>query len=284
MKTRDECPTCTQIIDPEYKKTVIDQNDGTVHECDEGLTKISSKIEKIKSKLKHFESIQIDINNLEKEISSAKVRIESKKTYQKKLKKMIEELDVEIETVDSGSTLEAVEKDIINAKNERVNLIDNKKYLDFSQSLLRDDGIKAKEIRRYLPLINTQINKHLQDMDCYVNFTLDENFEEIIKSRHRDKFTYNSFSAGERLRIDLALLFTWREVAARKNSVHTNLLIMDEVFDSSLDSQGTEEFLKIIKTIDKTNVFVISHRNEFLYDKFEDVIKFSKVKNFSHME
>jgi DNA repair exonuclease SbcCD ATPase subunit len=284
MKSRDECPTCTQVIDPQYKQTVISQNDTAAHECVEGLEKIAEKIDQIKIKISEYESIQKDISNLEKEISAARVRIEGKKGYQSKLSKMMEDVDIEITAADSSASLEKVEKDISDSKKERVELIEYKKYLDFSQMLLRDDGIKAKEIRRYLPLINTQINKHLQDMDCYVNFTLDENFEEIIKSRHRDKFTYNSFSAGERLRIDLALLFTWREVAARKNSVNTNLLIMDEVFDSSLDSQGTEEFLKIIKTsVSNTNVFVISHRNEFLYDKFEDVIRFEKIKNFSHI-
>lgn len=283
MKSRDDCPTCTQTIDPTHKKTVIENNDATVHQCVEGLDKITKKIQLLHDKIREMELIQTEIASLEKQISGILIHIETKKSYQKKLQKMIDEIDGEMEVVGSDISLDAVEKDIEKTKKERVDLIEFKKYLDFSQMLLRDDGIKAKEIRRYLPLINTQINKHLQDMDCYVNFTLDENFEEIIKSRHRDKFTYNSFSAGERLRIDLALLFTWREVAARKNSVHTNLLIMDEVFDSSLDSQGTEEFLKIIKTISNTNVFVISHRNEFLYDKFEDVIRFEKVKNFSHV-
>lgn len=283
MKTKDECPTCTQVIDVNYKKTVIEQNDTAIHECVDGLQKMSKTIDRLKTRLRQIESIQSEMNSLEREISAACIRIESKKGYQQKLNKMIEDLDKEIVSFDANAELEKVELDIEKTKKERIELIEYKKYLDFSQMLLRDDGIKAKEIRRYLPLINSQINKHLQDMDCYVNFTLDENFEEIIKSRHRDKFTYNSFSAGERLRIDLALLFTWREVAARKNSVHTNLLIMDEVFDSSLDSQGTEEFLKIIKTISNTNVFVISHRNEFLYDKFEEVLRFQKVKNFSHV-
>ncbi len=283
MRSRDDCPTCTQTIDPNYKKTVIDNSDATVHQCEDGLEKITKKIQSVKEKINELDAIRNEIISLERQISSARIHIETKRSYQKKLKKMMDDIDGEIEGVGSDISLENVENDIERTKQERIDLIEFKKYLDFSQSLLRDDGIKAKEIRRYLPLINTQINKHLQDMDCYVNFTLDENFEEIIKSRHRDKFTYNSFSAGERLRIDLALLFTWREVAARKNSVHTNLLIMDEVFDSSLDSQGTEEFLKIIKTISNTNVFVISHRNEFLYDKFEDVIRFEKVKNFSHV-
>lgn len=285
MKSRDDCPTCTQEIDPNHKKDVIAKNDSVTHECDIGLNQIEDKITRMKSKIREAESVLSEIRKLEQDINSAKVRIDTKRGYQNKLRKLITDVNNETDSVADEGKVEAVGEELDDNKKERASLIEEKKYLDFSQSLLKDDGIKTKEILRYLPLINTQINKHLQDMDCYVNFTLDENFEEIIKSRHRDKFTYNSFSAGERLRIDLALLFTWREVAARKNSVHTNLLIMDEVFDSSLDSQGTDEFLKIIKTLGQnTNIFVISHRNEFLYDKFRSIIKFQKINNFSQME
>ena len=285
MKTRDDCPTCTQEINPSHKKEVIDKNDTITHECDIGIQQLDEKISKAKLKIREGEKALSEIRKLEQEIDAAKVRIESKRSYQNKLRKLLANMDKETESTPDETKLIDVEAELENSKAERTKLIEEKKYLDFSQTLLKDDGIKTREILRYLPLINTQINKHLQAMDCYVNFTLDENFEEIIKSRHRDKFTYNSFSAGERLRIDLALLFTWREVAAKKNSVHTNLLIMDEVFDSSLDSQGTEEFLKIIKTLGhNTNIFVISHRNEFLYDKFRSIIKFQKTNNFSEME
>jgi DNA repair exonuclease SbcCD ATPase subunit len=164
---------------------------------------------------------------------------------------------------------------------QRKSLKEERAYSDAARMILQDTGIKTKIIKQYLPVMNTLINKYLNSMDFYVNFTLDENFTETIKSRHRDDFNYASFSEGEKMRIDLALLFTWREVARFKNSVNTNLLIMDEVFDSSLDGFGTEEFLKIIKyTIQDANIFVISHKTG-LDERFEDVLKFEKVKGFS---
>ena len=149
---------------------------------------------------------------------------------------------------------------------------------------MKDSGIKARVIKNYLPIINKLINKYLASLDFYVDFQLDENFRETVKSRFRDEFSYDSFSEGEKMRIDLALLFTWRTVAKLKNSTNTNLLILDEVFDSSLDSAGTEEFLKIIKSLGKnSNVFIISHKGEIMYDKFNQVLKFQKEKNFSKM-
>ena len=149
--------------------------------------------------------------------------------------------------------------------------------------MLMDSGIKTKIIKQYIPIMNKLINTYLTAMEFYVNFTLNENFEETIKSRHRDEFTYASFSEGEKMRIDLALLFTWRAVAKMKNSTNTNLLILDEIFDSSLDSTGTDEFLKILNTLDGENVFVISHKQDVLVDKFRSTIRFEKVKNFSHI-
>lgn len=285
-ETNEECPTCSQDIESGFKKEEVQKHTHTVSEYDDALGKINAKISDIDDKIAALQVQVAAINDLKSQNVKYNTRIEGNKQYIRKLQGQLKDLDAPKPLVsDNSVSVEKVKNDIEANKTEREELIESKKYLDFAQTLLRDDGIKTREIRRYLPLINTQINKHLQDMDCYVNFTLDENFEEIIKSRHRDKFTYNSFSAGERLRIDLALLFTWREVAARKNSVHTNLLIMDEVFDSSLDSQGTDEFLKIIKTLGQnTNIFVISHRNEFLYDKFKSVISFKKTNNFSQME
>ena len=146
-----------------------------------------------------------------------------------------------------------------------------------------DSGIKTKIIKQYIPIMNKLINTYLTAMEFYVNFTLNENFEETIKSRHRDEFTYASFSEGEKMRIDLALLFTWRAVAKMKNSTNTNLLILDEIFDSSLDSTGTDEFLRILNTLDGENVFVISHKQDVLVDKFRSTIRFEKIKNFSHI-
>jgi DNA repair exonuclease SbcCD ATPase subunit len=159
---------------------------------------------------------------------------------------------------------------------------ETKRNYDVISSLLKDGGIKSMIIRKYLPVMNQLINKYLQELDFYVNFTLDEEFNESIKSRHRDDFTYSSFSEGEKMRIDLALMFTWRSIAKLKNSANTNLLILDEVFDSSLDVGGTDEFLRIIRGVqDDTNVFIISHKGDVLMDKFDRVMKFDKVKNFS---
>lgn len=282
----EECPTCSQDIESVFKTEEVRKHTHTISEYIDALAKIDRKILDIEGKITALQVQLSEINELKSQNVKYNTRIEGNKQYIKKLEGQLAALDAPMAQKDDKPVIsvDQVNKDIADTKKDREDLIETRKYLDFAATLLRDDGIKTREIRRYLPLINTQINKHLQDMDCYVNFTLDENFEEIIKSRHRDKFTYNSFSAGERLRIDLALLFTWREVAARKNSVHTNLLIMDEVFDSSLDSQGTDEFLKIIKKLGvNTNLFVISHRNEFLYDKFKSVIRFEKVQSFSRM-
>jgi len=168
-------------------------------------------------------------------------------------------------------------------KEQRHKLREDKMYLEASKSMLQDSGIKTKIIKQYLPIMNKLINTYLTSMEFYVNFTLNENFEETIKSRYRDEFTYASFSEGEKMRIDLALLFTWRAIAKMKNSTNTNLLVMDEVFDSSLDGTGTDEFLKIIKFVIKdANIFVISHK-ESLLEKFESVIQFEKLKGFSKM-
>jgi DNA repair exonuclease SbcCD ATPase subunit len=154
-------------------------------------------------------------------------------------------------------------------------------YFDVARNLLQDTGIKTKIIKQYLPIMNKLINGYLSSMDFFVNFNIDENFNETIKSRFRDVFSYANFSEGEKMRIDLALLFTWRAVAKMKNSTNTNLLILDEIFDSSLDATGTDDFLKILNTFEKENVFIISHKQDMLIDKFRSVIKFEKVKNFS---
>ena len=156
-------------------------------------------------------------------------------------------------------------------------------YFDVARNLLQDTGIKTKIIKQYLPIMNKLINGYLSSMDFFVNFNIDENFNETIKSRFRDVFSYANFSEGEKMRIDLALLFTWRAVAKMKNSTNTNLLILDEIFDSSLDATGTDDFLKILNTFEKENVFIISHKQDMLIDKFRSVIKFEKVKNFSHV-
>ena len=179
--------------------------------------------------------------------------------------------------------LESLKVDIEKVGEQKTKLKEDKVYHEAARSMLMDTGIKTKIIKQYLPIMNKLINKYLTSMEFYVNFTLDENFEETIKSRYRDEFTYASFSEGEKMRIDLALLFTWRAVAKMKNSANTNLLILDEIFDSSLDGSGTDEFLKILNTLGDENVFVISHKQDALADKFRSTIRFEKIKNFSHI-
>jgi DNA repair exonuclease SbcCD ATPase subunit len=162
-------------------------------------------------------------------------------------------------------------------------LIDEKTYLEVASALLKDTGIKTKIIKQYLPIINKLVNKYLASLDFFVNFNLDESFKETIKSRHRDEFTYNNFSEGEKQRIDMALMLTWRAVAKLKNSSNTNLLILDEVFDSSLDTNGTEYLMNILHMLEGVNLFVISHKGDILQDKFSNVIRFEKIKNFSRI-
>ena len=196
----------------------------------------------------------------------------------------------EIDTLVSGDISKEDHKKLSELKEllsgvdvQKSKLREDKTYYEASRSMLQDTGIKTKIIKQYLPIMNKLINTYLTSMEFYVNFTLDENFEETIKSRYRDEFSYASFSEGEKMRIDLALLFTWRAVAKMKNSTNTNLLILDEIFDSSLDGTGTDEFLKILNTLGDENVFVISHKQDQLVDKFKDTIKFEKIKNFSHV-
>jgi DNA repair exonuclease SbcCD ATPase subunit len=208
------------------------------------------------------------------------------------IQKSIEEIETEMEDAESNNkSVSKLEKELNTARKEmsrldaeRKELTDTKNYYVVASQFLKDTGVKTSIIKYYLPIMNKLINKYLQEMDFYVNFTMDERFQENIKSRGREGFTYSSFSEGEKMRVDLALLFTWREIARMKNSVNTNLLILDEVFDSSLDATGTDEFLKLLNTLGGNNVFVISHKGDILFDKFNETIKFEKVKNFSQIE
>jgi len=206
-------------------------------------------------------------------------------TYIDKLNKQYEELSVKVNNpqTDNQKLLE-LKAELFEFNTVYEQLMNEKHYYEFAGSLLKDTGIKTKIIKQYLPIMNKLINKYLTAMDFFVNFNINENFEETIKSRHRDEFSYANFSEGEKMRIDLALLFTWRQIAKMKNSTNTNLLILDEVFDSSLDTVGTEEFLKLIHEMGvDTNVFVISHKGDQLFDKFRSVIKFEKKGNFSRI-
>jgi len=277
------CPTCTQDIEESFRLNRIGTLNASIEKLHEGLCDLESKIQEEESRESHFTELSQEVVSLTNEVSQNTVRISGLQQQCRDLESEIQRIanqlanrNTEHEKLkDFNETLQGVYEELA-SKTESV------KNHDFAYSLLKDGGVKTKIIKQYLPFINQQVNRYLQLMDFYINFNLDEEFNESIQSPIHDNFSYASFSEGEKMRIDLALLFTWREVARFKNSVSTNLLIMDEVFDSSLDGLGTDEFLKIIKyVISDANIFIISHKDS-LFDKFDDVIKFEKVKGFSH--
>ena len=278
----DNCPTCKQDVDASHKKMMISERKDKQKEIEQALEDFKSEYEVINARMDELLNTQTKVSNLTADISE-------KTSNNKGLKSSIKDYEREVEELESTDTSTTkMRKDLkkfTDQKNKiekiREELLEEREYLNVASTLLKDGGIKTSIIKYYLPIMNGLINKYLHQMDFYVNFTMDENFSENIKSRNRENFSYTSFSEGEKMRIDLALLFTWREVAKMKNSVNTNLLILDEVFDSSLDSNGTDEFLKLLNQLGGNNVFVISHKGEILYDKFRSIIKFDKVKNFS---
>jgi len=278
------CPTCTQPIEEEFRLNKISDAQDRARELQEGFLKLEESIQLEEDRERHFKKITKGITELTHEISQNNVRIAGFQQQVRDLQSEIQTLTSQLADRNSEhEKLDGFKKDLqtifdkLAEKNEEV------KYNDFAYSLLRDGGVKSKIIKKYLPLINKQVNRYLQMMDFYINFHLDEEFGETIQSPVHDKFTYSSFSEGEKMRIDLALLFAWREVARFKNSANTNLLILDEVFDSSLDTVGTDEFTKIIRfVIQDSNTFVISHKADML-DKFNNVIEFSKKAGFSYM-
>jgi len=278
------CPTCTQSIEEDFRINKIGDAQTKAKELQSGYKELEQAIKEEENRERQFTVLSKEITSLTHGISQNNTKIAG-------CQRQIRDLESEIQRVTDNLANRNTEHEKLatfkdNLKTTYDELAQRKEtinYYDFSYSLLKDGGVKSKIIKKYLPLINQQVNKYLQLMDFYINFSLDEEFNETVQSPIHDNFSYSSFSEGEKMRIDLALLFTWREVARMKNSVNTNLLIMDEVFDSSLDGFGTEEFLKIIRFVIKdANIFVISHK-ESLHDKFADVIRFDKVKGFSRM-
>ena len=278
-----ECPTCKQEIEKSFKEKMIEEKKKSIDELQDGLNKLGTQYEKLTDRL-------IEIKETNDLVRKNQVRLAEINSSILQLEKFNTKLETEIESFDKQSVNDSdVEKlnnlmsDSDSIEVQRKSLKEERAYSDAARMILQDTGIKTKVIKQYLPVMNSLINKYLNSMDFYVNFTLDENFTETIKSRHRDDFNYASFSEGEKMRIDLALLFTWRAIAKMKNSVNTNLLILDEIFDSSLDGAGTDEFLKILNTLVDENIFIISHKQDTLVDKFRSTIKFEKVRNFSHV-
>ena len=276
------CPTCTQDIEESFRLNKIEDVQNTAKELKEGFDELESTIQFEQERERQFNALSKEITNLTHGISQNNTRVSGNQ-------RQIRDLEQEIQTITENLANRNTEHEKLDEFKSNLQqtieyLADKKQEIvhhDFAYSLLKDDGVKTKIIKKYLPFINQQVNRYLQMMDFYINFHLDEEFKETVKSPIHEDFSYSSFSEGEKMRIDLALLFTWREVARVKNSVNTNLLIMDEVFDSSLDGFGTDEFLKIIRYVIKdANIFVISHKTD-MQDKFESTIKFDKIKGFS---
>ena len=279
------CPTCHQNIQDDHRHEMIDNKKKKIVEYNEGLSQINLKLETLTDELNCITSILSDIAEKEKEFSELNTELSIKKDR-------IDNANKRISSIKSKDTDDTQEKERLKELVKELADLDSVKESNTSQmhdygivsGLLKDSGIKSKIIKYYLPIMNRLINKYLGSMDFFAQFHLDENFNETIKSRHRDEFSYMSFSEGEKMRIDLALLLSWREVARLKNSANTNLLILDEVFDSSLDSMGTDEFMKLLYNLGKkVNVFIISHRTDQLSDKFEHTITFEKKNNFSRI-
>lgn len=285
-KDNDSCPTCRQEIDPTFKKTQIDERSSKQDIQQNGLDEIQKEIDRANERLVEIRAINKKITEHNSEIVRQNASVTAINKYIAKTNKEIEELSKRTDNLmNENNTLNTLKDELDELIKKQEEISTERHYYDFAATLLKDSGIKTRIIKQYLPIMNKLINKYLVAMDSFINFNLNENFEETIKSRHRDDFSYHSFSEGEKLRIDLAILFTWRQVAKIKNSTNTNLLILDEIFDSSLDSGGTEEFLKLMYDMGgETNVFVISHKGDQLFDKFSKVIKFAKINNFSRIE
>ena len=285
FQDNDHCPTCDQDINTTIKKTKIEEGEQKVHEVTDALDKLQVELDKENQRL-------LDITEVNKEIQEYLTKVTDENNQISSLNRYIRQMRESIDTEVSDSTdlqaenkkLNDLKKAIKALEKKREQHINEKELLDVAYDMLRDKGIKTQIVRQYIPVMNKLVNKYLAAMEFFVSFELDENFEETIKSRHRDKFSYSSFSEGEKMRIDLSLLLTWRSIAKMKNSTNTNLLILDEVFDASLDSNGCDEFLKLLNELGMdTNIFVISHKGDILQDKFRSVVRFEKHKNFSRI-
>jgi DNA repair exonuclease SbcCD ATPase subunit len=283
FKNNSDCPTCEQSITESTKQTQIKSRTDKIRAIEDGIGDLQRMESEEQDRL---QSILVDLDTIRRhDVEIAKIR-----TTIKELEKFNARLEQDIQTYESGSISDDDKEKLAKLKGQiefieeqKSKLTEDKFYIDVARNLLQDTGIKTKIIKQYLPIMNKLVNTYLSSMDFFVNFNIDENFQETIKSRFRDEFSYASFSEGEKMRIDLALLFTWRAVAKMKNSTNTNLLILDEIFDSSLDGTGTDDFLKILNTFSDQNVFVISHKQDMLFDKFRSIVQFKKEKNFSHL-
>ena len=284
FQNHNDCPTCRQTIAMEFKEEELTNLSNKVTECEHGLQQLEEKLTAEQDKLNEIAEKQRELQKKQVEIATCNTTINETNKMIARVRKLIDELkESKVVTTKEEQELKELKELLGTLQESLKQLIEEKTYYEVASNLLKDTGIKTKIVRQYLPVINKLVNKYLASLDFFVNFNLDESFKETIKSRHRDEFTYNNFSEGEKQRIDMALMLTWRAVAKLKNSSNTNLLILDETFDSSLDANGTEELMKILHMLEGVNLFVISHKGDILQDKFMNVIRFAKEKNFSRI-
>ena len=284
FEQNDNCPTCTQKIEETFREEKIVKEKTKVVTLNQGMKDLVAELAKVEGKITEF-------NGISDKLYENKISISKVESSLKELKRFSDSLHNEILILegkdendkDIEKSLVELQEQLEQTKIELNRITEEKKYLDVAREILSDRGAKAKIIKKYLPIMNSLINQHLQSMDFFVSFHLDEEFKEEVKSRHRDTFDYNNFSEGEKMRIDLALVFTWRAIAKMKNSANTNLMVLDEIFDSSLDGQGTDDFFKIVNKMGKENIFIISHKGDILFDKFTNIIKFEKEHNFTRL-
>ena len=280
-----ECPTCSQDISKDIRESKISETNATISEVQAGEGELQKQLAELDGKINEMLSAQKTLVELQTEIAENNSSIKSlNKSIQKNQKEIEKIKEAGVDSAETYEKLKLYEDDKRLNEQRKEELINDRELYGVAVNMLKDDGIKKKIIKQYVPVMNKLINKYLAALDFFVLFELDEQFNEVIKSRHRDEFSYASFSEGEKMRIDLALLFTWRSIAKLKNSINTNLLILDEVFDASLDNNGCDEFLKLLNQLDsQTNVFVISHKGDILSEKFNHQIRFEKYKNFSRV-
>ena len=279
-----DCPTCKQGIAEDHKTHIVEERNKKLKEVEKAILEIDNEIQTLKTRKDEIELIDENIQDINSNLTSEQSEIIVNQRYSKSLEKEIARLKENKSDLQTENTkLSGLNDNLLQIETEIKEFTEERAYYDVATSLLKDTGIKTKIIRQYIPIINKLVNKYLASLDFFVNFNLDESFKETIKSRHRDDFTYASFSEGEKQRIDMALMLTWRAVAKLKNSASTNILILDEIFDSSLDTNGTEDLMKILGMLEGSNLFVISHKGDMLQDKFMNVIKFEKVNNFSRI-
>ena len=277
FEDNENCPTCEQDIDEKFKNNKLKQILKDINEMNNGLDKLNEEVEKVDERIGE---IMVCNETIQKEENIIRLKNSDIQAHNSFITKLHEELQESQEVVDS-TKIKLYESELQEYKDERLQYIEQRRYYDILNTILNDKGIKTRVIRKYLPVINNYVNKYLKDMDFFVNFQLDENFNETIKSRHRDDFSYYSFSEGEKKRIDISLLLTWRDIAAMRNSVNVNLLILDEIFDASLDQAGVDDLMKLFNFLKNTNLFIISHKLDVLDDKFPVKITVEKINNFS---